>query len=369
MPIDAERLLALSEALSNVVAEPGLWPEFLEKFAEACGASAALLLPSTGSDGVTASPRNGEAMLRTYIDEGWHEGDRDPRKRAIPIASRGEVAIDADVISIAEMSRSPFYNDALARHDSKWWAGIGFPGGSSEIWCLSVLRSERQGEFEQTDKRILQELTGRLSEIVKLSSLMGRTALSEVTNSFDRIQQAAIAIDDRGHVLRANASANTLFGDAISVSKGQLFFRDSEGAKAYQELLNRIRWTIPGKPLRASPIVVRRASADPLLIEVLPIDGAARSPFLHARALLLLKPVSKPAQPDWHLLVDIFGLTPAEARLSATLATGVALERAADELCIAKETARHHLKSVFRKTDVNRQAELVALLSSLPRST
>ena len=91
--------------------------------------------------------------------------------------------------------------------------------------------------------------------------------------------------------------------------------------------------------MRAASIVVRRKNADPLLIEALPVDGAARSPFLHARALLLLKPVGKPAQPDWRLLVDAFGLTPAEARLAARLATGEALEQAADELHITKGTA------------------------------
>lgn len=73
-------------------------------------------------------------------------------------------------------------------------------------------------------------------------------------------------------------------------------------------------------------------------------------------------------RPDWHLLVGTFGLTPAEAQLAAQLVTGESLEDVADGLCISKETARYELKSVFRKTDVHRQSELVALLSSLLRA-
>lgn len=91
---------------------------------------------------------------------------------------------------------------------------------------------------------------------------------------------------------------------------------------------------------------------------------ARRDRLFSTRALLLLKPVSKPARPDWHLLIDAFDLTPAEARLAARLVTGETLEQVADELGVA---TGHQLKSVFRKTDVNRQAELVALLSSLLR--
>jgi DNA-binding CsgD family transcriptional regulator len=41
-------------------------------------------------------------------------------------------------------------------------------------------------------------------------------------------------------------------------------------------------------------------------------------------------------------------LTNAEARLAARLAHGIALEAIADELQIAKETARTELKAVFQ---------------------
>lgn len=368
MPIDADRLRAISKALSDVVAEPELWPDFLDQISKACGGFATALLPFSGSQGALVS-LDGRDFLDAYVKEGWHEGDRDPRKRAVPIHLRGEVAVDADIVTSDEVRRSDFYNDYLRRFDSKWWAGVGFQGEDSEPWCLSLLRSPRQGEFENADKRILRELTGRLSEIAKLSFLTGRVALSEVANSFDRIQQAVVAVDETGRVIRANASAGRLFDDTLMVSKGQLAIRDDNAAKAYATFLSHIRWNIPGRSLRAAPIVVRRRNATPLIIDALPIDGAARSPFLRARALLLLKAVSKPARPDWHLLVDTFGLTPAEARLAVHLVTGATLEYAADELRITKETARHQLKSVFRKTDVNRQAELVARLSSLLRSS
>ena len=230
MPIDAERLRALSESLSDVVAEPGLWPEFLEQFAKACGGHGALLLPSTGSEGVAASPGTGQAALEAYVHEGWYEGDRDPRKRAIPIYMRGEIAVDADVITVDEIRRDPMYNELLPRFESKWWAGVGFLGAEGQHWCLSLHRSASQGAFEDADKRVLEALKARLTEISKLSYIIGRAAFSEVANSFDRIQQAVIVIDDRGRVIRANASADRVLDDAIKVSKGQLVIRDGNSA-------------------------------------------------------------------------------------------------------------------------------------------
>ena len=284
------------------------------------------------------------------------------------MALRGEAVIDADIVSRDEMRLSDFFNDYFRRFDAKRWAGVGFRGAESQIWCLSLHRSPHQGEFEHADKRILKDLAVRLSEIAKLSYLTGRVALSDVANSFDQIQQAVIAVDETGWVIRANGSAERLFGDGLGIFKGHLLIKDRKAAKEYGDLLSRMRWTDLGKSLRATSIVVRREDLPAVHIEALPIDGAARSPFLHARTLLLLKPVSKPERPDWHLLVDTFGLTPAEARLAARLLTGDLLEQVADELRITKETARYELKSVFRKADVHRQSELVALLSSFLRA-
>ncbi|MBU1424443.1 MAG: alpha/beta hydrolase [Gammaproteobacteria bacterium] len=65
-------------------------------------------------------------------------------------------------------------------------------------------------------------------------------------------------------------------------------------------------------------------------------------------------------------LQTIFGLSPAEARLAALLASGVSLNQAADQSCISKNTAKVQLKSVFSKIGVNRQAELVKLILTSP---
>ena len=55
-----------------------------------------------------------------------------------------------------------------------------------------------------------------------------------------------------------------------------------------------------------------------------------------------------------------FGLTPAEARLALHLVVGDTLQSAAIKLDISYETARCHLRNMFNKTGVHRQAELVA---------
>jgi len=96
-----------------------------------------------------------------------------------------------------------------------------------------------------------------------------------------------------------------------------------------------------------------------------PIGGRARSPFLGAPALLTFDDMGPKPGPAPRLLISIFGLTGAEAKLATLIAGGAALDATARQLEISRETASNQLKSVFTKTETHRQSELVALLSRL----
>ncbi len=57
-----------------------------------------------------------------------------------------------------------------------------------------------------------------------------------------------------------------------------------------------------------------------------------------------------------------FGLTVAETRLTLRIVQGRTVQEASVDLEIRPSTARTHLKSVFQKVGVGRQAELVRVL-------
>jgi DNA-binding CsgD family transcriptional regulator len=101
----------------------------------------------------------------------------------------------------------------------------------------------------------------------------------------------------------------------------------------------------------------------PLVVYALPLRGMIRDLFGPARAIVVVRDLDeRPLPPTFHL-TSVFGLTAAESKLAARLGAGEALDAVADELGIARETARNQLKAIFLKTGVHRQAELAALLS------
>jgi DNA-binding CsgD family transcriptional regulator len=69
--------------------------------------------------------------------------------------------------------------------------------------------------------------------------------------------------------------------------------------------------------------------------------------------------------PGEEILTEVFGLSPAEARLAQHLARGATLEEFAASRGIKISTARCQLSTLLAKTGTQRQAKLVALLCRL----
>ena len=133
------------------------------------------------------------------------------------------------------------------------------------------------------------------------------------------------------------------------------------------EVIDRLKETSDVQACRLDPIIVRRESKRPLVLKALPVPPAARSPFLGARAVLVLNDLEGTAAVNPDMLGKVFELTPAQARLAGKLATGSSMETAAAEMGVTVETARSHLKAIFSRTGTHRQGELVALLNRLSR--
>ena len=66
--------------------------------------------------------------------------------------------------------------------------------------------------------------------------------------------------------------------------------------------------------------------------------------------------------PTHRMLRDLFELTPTEAKVALSIAAGNDVPDAARELRISTNTVHTHLRRIFRKLGVGRQADLVRVL-------
>jgi DNA-binding CsgD family transcriptional regulator len=213
----------------------------------------------------------------------------------------------------------------------------------------------------------------RLASIVRINSgrLGGQDADGDAAGPSAALAQAGqmllellplavFIVSTDARLLHANPCGHGLIGTALQLdgehrccahSAASTFVLRSKIAEA----------AAAGRP---NQFALGRGNGRQLAAWVLPIPPTKdiASPL----ALLVASDADRPCCVAPEFLEDLFGLTTAEARLALAVSNGRRLEAIAAEYRISMNTVRCHLKQIFAKLDIGRQADLVRLVLSGP---
>ncbi|MBB6261084.1 DNA-binding NarL/FixJ family response regulator [Paenochrobactrum gallinarii] len=108
----------------------------------------------------------------------------------------------------------------------------------------------------------------------------------------------------------------------------------------------------------------KRLGADDYLVK--PIDYDLLLATIEARLrqigrIRLARPLRSDA-PNFTKFSEVYGLTPAELRITQALTQGSKLAQIATDLGVSRSTVAFHMRNIFQKTETGRQTELVALV-------
>jgi DNA-binding CsgD family transcriptional regulator len=115
-------------------------------------------------------------------------------------------------------------------------------------------------------------------------------------------------------------------------------------------------------PRVSAPIALTRPGGRQLFAYVMPLEHGQHG---GEAALVLLADPRGPERRDAAEMLQLFGLTAAEARLGALIGVGLGAREAAEELKISEHTARSTLKTVYDKLGIRKQSELGHLVARL----
>ncbi|WP_439271787.1 response regulator [Pseudochrobactrum sp. HB0163] len=108
----------------------------------------------------------------------------------------------------------------------------------------------------------------------------------------------------------------------------------------------------------------KRLGADDYLVK--PIDYGLLLATIEARLRQIRRIRSarplRSAAPNFTKFSEVYGLTPAELRITQALAQGSKLTQIATDLGVSRSTVAFHMRNIFQKTETGRQTELVALV-------
>lgn len=291
-----------------------------------------------------------------------------PRTAAGLAMPNAAYVCDYMILSEAEMARDPVY-DWYQRHDLSYFVGSTLADTPQYKVMWSLQRSQAQGHAQRREIDLVELLKPHLARALNLADQLGTLgALARFSCAlFEASPNGIVALDARGRIIFANSRAQIFLqaADGLCTMDGRLSAALPSDAAALDELIaNAGRVELPqgGGWSRVS----RVNGAPPYALFVTPLileDGE----LLHAdiKVLVIVHDTGEHRKVDAGMLTEIYGLTEAEARLARALSAGHSIESAAAGLGVRANTARSQLKSVFRKTGVNRQQDLVRLLASL----
>jgi DNA-binding CsgD family transcriptional regulator len=181
--------------------------------------------------------------------------------------------------------------------------------------------------------------------------------------AFDMLDYAVVLVDGEGRIEFRNQGAAALLRKPecpLSASNGILV---AKARAARAELKQAIGQACAG----GQPHALRFSNGDVaperwLRLIVAPLHSAQ----LAGCAAIWVMNGRSAGVPSEKMLSVLFGLSPAEARLAHGLLVGRTPNEHARHAGVGVATVRTQLHSIFSKTGVRRQAELVALLARVP---
>jgi DNA-binding CsgD family transcriptional regulator len=173
-------------------------------------------------------------------------------------------------------------------------------------------------------------------------------------------------------VLLLNRAAEKMAtaNDGLLLQGGRLEAANFEEATALARCIAEAVRTAGRRNVRGggSICISRPSGRRPFAVLVAPMspETALAAEYQLPAALILITDLDRRPEVLGRRLVELFGLTAAEACLAVALVAGKRLEDIAEERGVRMPTLRTQMRAILDKTGTDRQADLMRLIVGLP---
>jgi DNA-binding CsgD family transcriptional regulator len=347
----------LIDEIYEAAVVPEKWQPVLDRLAAIANAEGTLLFAAGPGAPRWISSASIQSAVAEWTRSRWFL-DNPRGQRLVPI-NEPRFLTDLDAMTIEEMDASDYYTELLRPRGLGWCVGTSIRAPSGDTLVFSIEKAHRNGPVPRAVAEQLDTLRPHLARAALLSGRLGLDRARTAVTTLELIGLPAAAVTATGRVVSANNGF--LASAGIGVGPGNIVQFESKPVQALLiEALSNVSSSRAGFG-RSIPVGGTRHDS-PFVAHIVPLRGAGLDVFTGALSIIFITPVVPNSSPAPELLQALFDLTPAEARLASQLTTGKSMEQIALSSGLSPNTIRTHLKSVFLKTGVQRQAELVSLL-------
>jgi DNA-binding CsgD family transcriptional regulator/PAS domain-containing protein len=273
-----------------------------------------------------------------------------------------------DVLSDADWRASSYYKN--------WCQSLGvfhvmaadIEVSNGAVYGFRITRPETAPAFSPDDltlgRRLLPHIKRALN--LHLSTHQDRKVISLYSHAMAQLMVGVIVLDQDRNVIECNPAATAILelNDGLRIVGKQVEASYPNENRNLQRLM---------RDALIHPKAAKMSLTDALSISRpsgkhswgVVVQSIASDQWTEGKqrpsVAVFVRDAEGQAHPPIRLTQQLFQLTPAETALAIELANGLSLDEASDLLGIKRNTARAHLRSIFSKTGVRRQTELVRI--------
>jgi DNA-binding CsgD family transcriptional regulator len=354
-------ILNLIEHIYEAGVRPEHWKTTLSQLATASNSTDATMGGQTSAQiPLLISANTDPDYVRSYA-EYYHA--RNPMQRAVFNLPVGEVVLDGMVLGHQEFRGTEFFNDWCRPQGYLWGGALNLAAAGG--WRATLMISGPE-QHQAEELKLFRAVAPHLRRAFELNQVLHDTrslGLGAMA-ALEHVDRGALVVDRNGHIRPLNAIAERILSlqDGLYLQNGQLSCAiRSETMALGRAIASCERGNIEASG--ASVIVTRSAERSPLTLLCIPFPINQWWPgFDQQMAIIFVTDRDDRLGQRNQRLRARFGLTPAEAALAWEIAKSGGRQQAAANRGVSVSTARTQLSSIFDKTGVRRQAELVRLL-------
>ena len=237
---------------------------------------------------------------------------------------------------------------------------------AGSVSIVAFGRNARRADFDSREIAAI----GAFSRHVGLAMRTHRALARERSRgalfayTLDRLSEGVVLIDADLRVHHANRAATRMFqaDDGVSLRNGAMVLRDPDARRCLAETVRAMTRRVPEYSERRILARHTAGGARYVLVARRPLADPASGYGTRARVLVFLSdPEILMAEKGSDEMWADFDLSRAEARVADVALRGMSIHDMADALCLSENTVKSHLKVIYAKTGVSRQAEFVRL--------
>jgi DNA-binding CsgD family transcriptional regulator len=367
-----EALSALIGNIYDATLNPSLWTDVLKQISHFVRGSATTLeCKDVVSRTVNVFYQDGgisPSFIRLYNDK---YSSLDPCAIDHYFATVGEPRATADIVPYEEFLRSRIYLEFIKPHGFVDGMTTALDRSATSVASVTVFRHARDGVIDEGDRQRMRLLVPHLRRAVLIGKAIEFKSAEAVTfaDTFDELSVPMMLVDADNRIVHANPRALALLttGDPFSARNSKLKARDPEVDHELRTIFAAAAHRDDSLGGRGVALPLTMRDGGHLVAHVLPLAAGVRrraGQNYAAVAALFVHEARFPVPSPPEVIAKTFGLTPTEFRVLLAVAEVGGVPDIAEALGVAETTVKTHLTSLFEKTGVRRQADLVKIVAA-----